>query len=146
MRIFNRFITLLAVTLMALSLSVFAQNEQGNMSSTPEAHQGHGKMPSADDRLEHLSQTLNLSDDQKAKIKPMLEDESSKMQALWQDNSTPREQKRPKMQQIRQDTAEQIKTVLNPDQQKKFADMQGRMKQHIGERHGGDDNSNQNNQ
>ena len=65
MRIFNRFMTLLAVTLMALSLSVFAQNEQGNMSSTPEAHQGHGKMPSADDRLEHLSQTLNLSDDQK---------------------------------------------------------------------------------
>src|SRR5262245_12260375 len=112
-------------------LGSFAYQDQ---EAPPAEH--HGKqlramMPSPDDRLEHLSQALSLTDDQKAKIRPMLEDESSKMQALWQDTSTPREDKRAKMQQIHEDTTEKMNTVLNEDQQKKLAEMQAQMKQHM---------------
>lgn len=139
----GNFIGLLSALILALPMFMFAQEQESNIPPDHQQHQGRGMMPSTDDRLQHLSQVLNLSDDQKAKIRPMLDDESSKMQAVWQDNSVPRDQKRAKMQQIHQDTSEQMKTVLNQDQQKKLADMQAQMKQRMGSRHGQDDNSNQ---
>jgi hypothetical protein len=137
------FITLLSALILVLPLFMFAQEQDSSTAPDHQQHQGRGMMPSTDDRLEHLSQVLNLSEDQKAKIRPMLDDESNKMQTVWQDDSTPRDQKRAKMQQIHQDTTEQMKTVLNAAQQKKLADMQAQMKQHMGGKHGQSDNNQQ---
>ena len=83
---------------------------------------GHGPM-SVDQRLQMLTKRLNLTADQQEKIKPMLESESQQMQALHQDSSLSREDRMSKMQQIRQSTNDQIKGVLNSDQQQKFQEM-----------------------
>jgi Spy/CpxP family protein refolding chaperone len=86
----------------------------------------------ADAQLEHMSSALNLTDDQKAKIKPILEEQSNKMHQLMQDTSISQQDKRSKFQQIHQDTMSQIKPILTSDQQQKLESMQ----QRGGEGHG----------
>ncbi|HZQ22722.1 MAG TPA: hypothetical protein VFA89_07965 [Terriglobales bacterium] len=115
------------------------QEEQGGPppqdQASPGGHQGRrgrgGMMASPEQRLEHMSQALNLTDDQKAKIKPMLDEESSKLQSLRSDSSMSQQDRRAKFMQIHQETLDQMKTVLNSDQQKKLAKMQERMKEHM---------------
>ncbi len=90
---------------------------------------------SPEERLQRLSKQLNLSDEQKDKIKPILESEAKKMQELRQDNSAASQDRRAKFQQLRQDTLAQIRPILNPDQQKKLDDLikqQEQRRQHGG--------------
>jgi hypothetical protein len=107
------------------------QEDQGSQGH--EGRHGHARMMSSpEQRLEHMSKALNLTDDQKEKIKPMLQDEASKMQALHSDSSLSQQDRRAKFMQIHQQTLDQMKTVLNSDQQKKLEQMQERMRQHMG--------------
>jgi periplasmic protein CpxP/Spy len=100
---------------------------------------GHHPMGSVDDQIKHLSKKLNLSDDQQAKLKPILEDQRKKMEAIHGGASISREDRFGKMQALRQSSDAQIKSVLNEEQQKSFdemrAEQQERMKQW---RRGGD--------
>jgi len=45
-------------------------------------------------RLEEISKQLNLTDDQKAKLKPILQDEAQQMKTLHEDTSLTHEQKK----------------------------------------------------
>ncbi len=84
---------------------------------------GHRHMPTVDDQLKHLTKKLNLSDDQQAKLKPILEDQRKQMDGIRNDSSLSREDRFSKMQEIRQSSDTQIKSVLNDDQQKNFDKM-----------------------
>lgn len=84
---------------------------------------GPGGPGAPGDRLEMMAKHLNLTDDQKAQIKPILEEQQTKMQALRDDTSLDREAKMPKMREIMEDTNTKIKPILTEDQQKKLADM-----------------------
>jgi Spy/CpxP family protein refolding chaperone len=79
--------------------------------------------------LNNLSKELNLTDDQKAKIKPILGNEAAQMKALREDTSLSREDRRAKFSDIQKKASDDIKAVLNPDQQKKYDDMQARMRE-----------------
>ncbi|MGA2904350.1 MAG: hypothetical protein ABSD98_11000 [Candidatus Korobacteraceae bacterium] len=87
---------------------------------------GHHMQMSPDQRLQRLTQQLSLTDDQQQKIKPILEQEQQQMQALHQDTSMSQPDRMSKMQQIRQGTNDQIKSVLTPEQQQKFSQTQNR--------------------
>ena len=84
---------------------------------------GHRPMMSVDDQLQHLTKKLKLSDDQQAKLKPILEDQNKQMQAIHNDSSLSREDRFSKMQDLRQSSDTQIKSVLNEEQQKSFDKM-----------------------
>jgi Spy/CpxP family protein refolding chaperone len=87
----------------------------------------HGPQPmSADQRLQHMTRQLNLSEAQQQQIKPILENESKQMQALHEDSSLSQQDRMSKMMQIRQGTSEQIKPILNADQQQKYEQMMSR--------------------
>jgi protein CpxP len=106
----------------------FAANLAGQGAPAGQEPGGHGGGPghmmmNPEAQLEHLSQQLKLTDDQKAKIKPILEDQSKKMQALHQDSSLSPEDMHSQMWQIRQGTMKQIRPLLNADQQKQFDTM-----------------------
>jgi Spy/CpxP family protein refolding chaperone len=138
------FIAVLSVPVLAISIVALAQDHEGNIGPGETVRHGRGMMPSTDDREEHLSQILDLTDGQKARIRPMLDDEASKMQSVWQDEGTPRDQKRLKLQQIHQETTAQMKVVLTTEQQKKLAEVEERTKQRVDRaRHGQRDNNNQ---
>ena len=90
-------------------------------------------MESVDDQIKHLSKKLNLTDDQQAKLKPVLEDQRKQMEQIHGDSSLSRQDRFSKMQALRQSSDTQIKSVLTEEQQKTFdkmrAEQQDRMKQ-----------------
>jgi hypothetical protein len=92
-------------------------------------HHGHRHMMSPEDRTDHLTKALNLSDDQKGKVLSVYQDEQKQMEALRSDSSMSRDDRWAKMKQIHENTVSQIKGTLNPDQAKKFDDMQQRMEE-----------------
>ena len=72
----------------------------------------------ADQRLERMSRRLKLTDEQKGAVKPIIEDEIAKVKEVRGDKDLSRLEKRDRLRQIRQDTHDRIRAVLNPDQQK----------------------------
>ena len=125
-------VALLTLTLACGGTALYAQ--QDNMSQ-PEAAKGPGMKMSPEQRLQHMTKALNLSDDQQQKIKPMLESQSQQMQTLRQDTTMSQQDKWTKMKEIRQATNEQIKPILTADQQQKWEQMQARHMGH-GMKHG----------
>jgi Spy/CpxP family protein refolding chaperone len=82
---------------------------------TPEAH------------LKMLTEKLNLTEDQQAKLKPILEDKSKQMKALRDDASLAPADKQAKMKELHESFSEKINAVLTPDQQTKWKQMEQEM-------------------
>ena len=106
------------------AMAVFAQEAP----APPQGGGGwqRGQMPTPEQRLQHMTQALNLTDDQQAKIKPILENETTQMQSLRSDTSLSQEDRMAKMKQIHENTKSQINPILTPDQQKQYAEMMSR--------------------
>src|SRR5258708_37387875 len=90
-------------------------------------------------RLKMLTEKLNLTDDQQAKLKPILEDESKQMKAVHDDTSLAPADRRAKMKELHEASTDKINAVLTPDQQAKWKQMkQEKMEKHKqmkGQRH-----------
>ena len=72
------------------------------------------------ERVETLSKQLNLTDDQKPKVRALFEDQQKQGQELRQDTSLSREDRMEKMRAINQSTRKQIEKILTADQKKKW--------------------------
>jgi len=81
-------------------------------------------------KLQAISQQLNLTPEQKAKILPILADEGPKVQAIENDNSLSKIQKIQHLRAIHQQTDPQMKAILSPAQYQK---LQAIRQQTIGE-------------
>lgn len=90
------------------------------------------RRPGVEQRLQRLSQELNLDDQQKAKIKPILEAEHKQMEALRSDSSLSPEDRRAKFREIHENTLKQMNPILTPEQQEKFAAMRKKRMEHRG--------------
>ena len=95
-------------------------------------------MPSVEDQLKNLTERVGLTDDQQAKIKPILEDARAQMQKVMQDDSMSREDKMAKGRSMREATNSKIREVLNDDQKKKFDDLQKEMQERRQRQQGND--------
>jgi len=128
---------LLAITVACCGTALYAQDSMSQGQGMGQGGPGgmHRMPMSPDQRLQRMTQQLNLTADQQQKIKPILEQEQQQMQTLHGDTSMSQQDRMSMMQQIRQGTNDQIKSVLNPDQQQKFAEMQER--HGLGMGHGG---------
>ena len=113
--------------MLTLALAPLAQAEPPSPNGPPPGPaaegKGKGRMSPAE-RLEHLSTALSLTDDQKAKLKTLMETQAKAMTELREDESLTKEDRRAKSQQLRQTHREQIAAILTPEQKKKFADME----------------------
>jgi periplasmic protein CpxP/Spy len=102
----------------------------------------HLEAMTPDAMVEHLSTQLNLTGDQKAKIRPMAEDVYKQMNEVRQDSSLSEQERREKIRQIHENALGQVKTILNPEQQKKLDEMmashahQGELHSHGGQGEG----------
>lgn len=91
----------------------------------------------AKEQLARMTKQLNLTKDQQAKIKPILEKEHKQMMALRQDNSMSRQDRFAKFRELRKQTFEKIHPILNADQQKQMQQQMQRMEQMRRGRRGG---------
>jgi|SRR5262245_32533932 len=74
-------------------------------------------------KLQQLASELNLTEDQKTQLKPVLQGEFKQLKAVHDDTSIPSEQKEAKMKEIHEGAKGQINSILTPEQQKKLAAM-----------------------
>jgi len=118
------FAVLAAAGLLALSIS--AQADTTNAPATPPAPPA-GAPPgmraprmSSEARLAQLSDALTLTDDQKPKVKALLDDQMKQMADLRQ--AAP-EDRRAKMQTLRDEMNTKMKDVLTPEQYEKYTKM-----------------------
>ena len=67
--------------------------------------------------LQAAVESLNLTDDQKAKVKDIFGDAKTKKQAVSNDTSLSEEQKKAKMKELHSATMARLNEVLTPEQQ-----------------------------
>lgn len=91
----------------------------------PERGEGHHHFDPAK-QTERLTKKLNLTSDQQAKVQDILTSAQSQMQGLRSDSSMSQDDLRSKMMEIHKTSADQIRALLDPTQQKKFDEMQSR--------------------
>jgi Spy/CpxP family protein refolding chaperone len=87
----------------------------------------------ADQRLKRLSKRLNLTDDQKEKLRPILQDEEKQMKAIDDDTSLTQQQKHRKTRDARMASRTQMENILTDEQKQKL----GPAGQHGGGQHHG---------
>ena len=80
-------------------------------------------------RTEMLTKQLKLNSDQQAKVLDILKSEQSQMESLHNDTSTSQDDRHAKMMEIRKASDDQIRGLLDSNQQKKFDEMQSRHEQ-----------------
>jgi len=130
---------MLALVVLATGLLLAGQTSQAPQTSAPAQGRATSTVASPEAYLQFLSEKLSLTDDQKAKLKPILEDQAQQMKAVRDDPSLSQDQKRAKMKGIHESFHDQINGVLTPEQQTKLKQMKqaaierhqtGQMEQH----------------
>ena len=126
----NRFHSLAFGTILIFALNVAAQQTATAPGSADKSGQGQPSMqddvPSADDQLKVLTTKLDLTDDQQAKIRPILQGLHDATVKISQDRSLSREERLAKVRPIRYKAHDQIREILNDEQKKKLEQyMQG---------------------
>ena len=109
----------IVIGLLTAGLTLFAQQGKGE----------RGQRMNVDQRLSLMQKQLNLTPDQVEKIRPILQDESRKMEDLRaknQNGSADRSSMRKEMQQIRTDANKRIEQMLTPDQVTKLRQERGK--------------------
>ena len=137
--------SLLALTLAGLAYAItplaLAQYGNNGQQSTPageaaEHGPGHHHFDPAK-RTEMLTKHLNLTSDQQAKVQDILKSEQAQMEKLHADSSVSQEDRRSKMMDIHKASNDQIREVLDANQQKKWDAMQAKREQWMqGHHHG----------
>lgn len=129
---------------LALALSLPAMAQSPGSDSTPQAAPGqsapaqsHSAQPPAAqqnapaDNNQNRAQSqvnddnpLNLTDEQKAKLRPIITEENQQMEAVRNDTKMTQDQKIAKANQIRAEASPKIKAVLTPEQLQKLSELQ----------------------
>jgi periplasmic protein CpxP/Spy len=123
-----------AVFLLAFVAGVMAVGQRSHALQTAPAAQEHGAMGGSmmgpmtpENRLKMLTEKLNLTEDQQAKLKPVLEDQSKQMKAIHDDTSLAPADKQAKMKELHESSVEKMNAILTPDQQAKWKQMRQEM-------------------
>ena len=90
-----------------------------------------------DEQLKRMTKDFHLTADQQAKIKPILVDAQKKIEDVRNDSSVDRQAMRGKMMQIRQDTNDQIRALLDDKQKEKFDKQEQERQDRMQNRQGG---------
>jgi len=122
---------LYTVTPAAIAQSNGGSDQQSQPAASPAEHGHGGRHFDPEKRSEMMAKHLNLNADQQAKLKDILTSEQSQMQKLHEDSSMSQEDRRSKMMDLHKTSNEQIRALLNADQQKKFDEMQSKHEQRM---------------
>jgi Spy/CpxP family protein refolding chaperone len=124
----------IALFLLAFVAGMMVGAPASHAVQTAPAAQEHGAMGGSmmgpmtpENRLKMLTEKLNLTEDQQAKVKPILEDQSKQMKAIHDDASLAPADRQAKMKEIHESSIERMNAILTPDQQAKWKQMRQEM-------------------
>jgi Spy/CpxP family protein refolding chaperone len=81
---------------------------------------GKARRDQVRDRVQQVAKELNLTPEQKEKIKPILQEMRQSARAIAQDKSLSREEKKTKLKALREEFAPKLKEILTPEQLEKW--------------------------
>ena len=108
-------------TLVTLTTPVQAQDTNTN-------RRAERRGPTVQQRLERLSEELNLTAEQKAKVSALLENQAKQRREIVRDTSLSRDERREKMRALMQGERKEFKAVLTSDQFEKFQQLREQMR------------------
>jgi protein CpxP len=108
----RKIIAITAAATLSLASFVYLQAKEPGEHG-PQHEHGPGPHHEMGNPLEHLSKDLNLTDDQKAKVQPIIDQTKPQMEAIHKEAME-------KMQALMESTGAQIRPLLTPEQQTKF--------------------------
>jgi Spy/CpxP family protein refolding chaperone len=79
------------------------------------------------ERMQEIARELNLTVEQKEKLQTVIRGQMEKVRDLRQDASLPPQEKREKLQAIREEITAEVKKVLTPEQFEKWKAKQGQL-------------------
>ena len=112
-------------------------NDQQSQTVQDNGRRHHGS-PDPAERTRELTKRLKLNSDQQTKVQDALVSARSQMASLHQDTSLAEQDRRSKMMEIRKSTDEQIRGLLDSNQQKKWDAMQAKREQRMQNRRAGE--------
>lgn len=115
----NKAIVVTALLASGLATAIPRAHALENADSKPA--QKEGRRGQVADRLEKMAKELNLTTDQKEKLKGVFKDEAEKMKGLREDKNLSKEDRRSRLKSIHEDFEGQLKNILTPEQQEKWA-------------------------
>jgi periplasmic protein CpxP/Spy len=74
----------------------------------------------ARDQMQQIAKELNLTEEQKTQLKPVIQKQAEKARALRADTSLSREERQAKLKTLRAELAPEFKKVLTPEQYEKW--------------------------
>jgi len=103
--------------LVGIAQNMFGGQEAGG--APPAAQQGRPARGRVERQLQRMSKSLNLTDDQVAKIRPILQNRNQQLEDLRAKSSLPQGMARAKAREIRRSARQQIDQILTPEQREK---------------------------
>jgi periplasmic protein CpxP/Spy len=124
---------------------ILAAAPQAQDQSNAELHKesAHRRQADPQAQVNRLAKRLNLTDDQKSQILPILTEREQQMKSIHEDTSLSQQDRRAKMRTLREDSDAKIKAVLNDDQKQKYDQMQQQRRERM-QQHRQDQNENSN--
>jgi hypothetical protein len=127
------FALLLAGTIYSAAPMAIAQDSPNDQQAPPAAGPQHGGGHfDPETRAQMLGKHLNLTADQQAKVLDILKSAQSQMENLRSDSSASPADRRSKMMEIHRSSDDQIRAVLDSNQQKRFDEIRSRPQQRQG--------------
>jgi Spy/CpxP family protein refolding chaperone len=103
--------------LVGLGQSMVAGQKAGG--APPTAQRARPARGRVERELQRMSQALNLTDDQVAKIRPILQSRNKQLEDLRAESSLPQGYARTKATEMRRSARQQIDQILTPEQREK---------------------------
>ena len=123
---------ILILSSFAFALSAFAVQAPSSQDQDKQSdHMKRGHMPSAEAQLKHLTEALNLTDEQQSKVKTILEDTHKQAEAVMDDKSLSQDDRHAKLMGLHNAAHAKMRDILTDEQKKKFDDMQQKMQDHM---------------
>lgn len=116
-------LTLAATTAFCQQPSPQSPNGSAATQQQPADQQGRHHSFDPHKAAQRIGKRLNLTEDQTAKLEPILATQQQKMAALRSDTSLTRDQRLEQFKTIHQDTKSQLATILTPDQLEQLQSM-----------------------
>ena len=123
----NKLIILCGAVVVSLICNLVAQT---NPPAAPAGNGGgqHEGGKAGKERGQKILKELNLTDDQKTKVAPILQKAKADVKAIRSDESLSKKQKHQQIEAVRQNTSQQLQAVLTPEQFQKFQEIRAEHK------------------
>ena len=121
----KQMLALSAVAALSVVTPVITAQTQDNAENKSQdtAQSSMSQQESAESKLQQISDQLNLTEEQKTKLKPILQDEVDQLKALKSDTTASSQDKLQKAKEIRASHKSQIDAILTPEQKQKWDQM-----------------------